>query len=408
MNIRTEKFNAEHLRRLKVASAAERDHALQVLIAADGVPQGHLIRLTDQLSPAAMFKYLLARFADPVGTINDLSLNPISGVAWHYLLTLDGLPIEITGYNFRIDVVLHRDLALECSPGEFASLIKGDLAARHQQVVPALHKLRKWTTFLNPYSHLLDTAERMLERAKWIDDVLEKSRRHPSTVEELKWQLANHGPACALASELAGITLAVRMIAPVMAETFVNLILFQFVKPGYRDKSLHREKIVDRIRQLDRHCDGFFCPVDIKHPAFVAFHQMMEKRNNLLHGNIQPESQPESEVVFAYRHLNGATIPVFQHWKSIYDRSVGSRLAAHPLSAARDDLAAALQFVQYLLSCLEPSVAQEFQRTLTFVNLQYDKKERLLAALFTDDFADTLTPELFKGMGGGDAPFIAQ
>ncbi len=408
MNIRTEKLNANHLRRWKPASAAERQQALLALIAADGEPQGHLIRLTDQLSPVAMFKYLLARFDDPVGKINDLALNPISGVAWHYLLTLDGLPIEITGCNYRIDVVLHRALALECTPEEFASLIKADLAARRQQVVPALQKLRKWTTFLNPYSHLLDTAERLLERAKWIDAVLEKSRPHPSTAEELKWQLANHGAACAHASELAGITLAIRMIAPVMAETFVNLILFQFVKPAFRGQPLHRDKIVDRVMNLHRHCDGFARAVDIKASEFVAFHQIMERRNNLLHGNILPESQPERETVYSYKHLNGAVVPVFQHWKSIYDRSVGSRLTAHPLSAAVADLDAAKRFIEYLLSCLKPAIAQKFRQTLAYVNLQYDMKEEVLEALFTDDFADSLTPELCREMGGGDAPFIAE
>jgi hypothetical protein len=408
MKFHTKSFNAEHLRALKLATQEEYDRALNDYLANNGVPQGHLVRITSELSPVAMFKYMLARFEDPTGRINDLSKDPLSGVAWHYLLMLEGHPVEVTGYNFRIDVVIHRDLGLEASPEELAKLIKADLAARRNQVMQALPRLRKWVTFLNPYSHLRDTASRMLARAEEIDAVLDKSRRHPSTVEELKWQLANHGTACALASELAGINLALRMIAPVMAETFVNLTLFKLLKDGYRGRDVHRANILERVGKLHQTCDGFASPVDIAAPQFVAFHQMMQNRNNLLHGNIRPEQQSEGEVVYTYQQPNGAIISLFQEWKSIYDRSIGSRLTAHPLASAKGDLAAAERFVEYLLACMQPAVAADFRRTIGFVNMQYDKRSQELAALFSDDLADSLPPELYFGMGGGPAPFIAE
>jgi hypothetical protein len=407
MKTNNTQFNEDQLRRLRVASPAERQRALMEFMAQEGKSVGHLIRLEGELSPVALFKYLLARFGEPTGFINDYVARPDSGILWHYVLMLDDYAVELTGFGYRTDVVFHPALRVECSAQEFAHLIKADLKAREKQVAAIVHKLRKWISFLNPYSHLLHTGRSLLGRAEELDGRLSKSRKHPDDVKELRWQLANHAQACSDASELAGVCLALRMVAPVMAETFVNLVIFKASKTNLRSNDYHKRYIQQRIEGLHHQCDGFRRPVSTDAPEYKEFQRMMVARNNLLHGNIIPDSQPEQEILYTYVHPNGTMVPIYHEWKSMYDRSIASRLEAHSLARARQEFAAAQGFVSYVLDCMDEATKADFVASLKFVNMHFDKKQHLLTALLNDDLVDSLPADLFEQMGGGDGPFIS-
>ena len=401
-------FTSDHLKRLRVANKSEQAAFVRLFMERQGNLGGHLVRITNELGPATLFKYLLARFDDPQGWFNDLLVPQDKGICWHYVLMLDDKFVEFTGFNYRIDVVFDPGLQIECSASDFAEVIKADLRAKEKQLGQVSDRLRKHIAFLNPYSHLLHTGESMLLRAAELDQRLAPSRKHPDDVQELKSQLNNHAQACADASELAGICLTLRMIAPVMAETFINIVIFKFSKPNLRSNNFQRTPIHERVAGLHLQCEGFRRPVDLDSPSFKSFHRMMVGRNDLLHGNIIPDAQPEKEFLYTYAHPNGAVVNLYHEWKSMYDRSIGSRLAAHPLSKSQTEFQAAKDFVEYLLDCMEVETKEEFEASIKYINLHYDKRAHVLTALHGDDWVDSLPADLYAQMGGGQAPFSSE
>lgn len=407
MKLNKQVFSLDHLKSLRVASKSEQTAFLQMYMESQGNLGGHLVRITNELGPATLFKYLLARFDDPQGLLNNFLVSQDNGICWHYVLMLDDKFVEFTGFNYRIDVVFDPKLQIECPASTFAEVIKADLRAKEKQMGRVSDKLRKYIAFLNPYSHLLHTGESMLLRAAELERRLAPSRKHPDDVLELKSQLKNHAQACADASELAGICLTLRMIAPVMAETFINIVIFKASKPNLRSNNFQRAPIHERVAGLHLQCEGFCRPVDLESPSFKDFHRMMTGRNDLLHGNIIPDAQPEKEFLYTYAHTKGTVVNLYHEWKSIYDRSIGSRLAAHPLSKAKAEFQAAKDFVQYLLDCMEPGTKADFQASIKYINMHYDKRGHALTALHGDDWVDSLPADIYQQMDGGQGPFTS-
>jgi hypothetical protein len=109
----------------------------------------------------------------------------------------------------------------------------------------------------------------------------------------------------------------------------------------------------------------------------------MNRRNDLLHGNIRPSAQREDEF------LMYEGIPVIKGFRSIYDRALGPILNAFPLKDAEGDYAAARGLLDYLLACLEPVVATELRPMLDSLDLHQERNDKKLKALFTNIFVDS-------------------
>jgi hypothetical protein len=92
-----------------------------------------------------------------------------------------------------------------------------------------------------------------------------------------------------------GLCFGIRSMLPVMAEAFVNLLLFALMRPELksnqrlRDNTI-RQPIDIRIMNLSVTCTGFESQVDYKHAAFKAYHTLVNERNDLLHGDRFRES----------------------------------------------------------------------------------------------------------------------
>src|SRR5688572_20443381 len=77
-------------------------------------------------------------------------------------------------------------------------------------------------------------------------------------------------------TEALGLCTSIRMLAPVLAESFVNLVLFISIKPGIRNddrlyESLFRQDVDVRVRSLNLNCSGFTKAVDVNDERFKQF-----------------------------------------------------------------------------------------------------------------------------------------
>src|SRR3954451_16687670 len=88
-----------------------------------------------------------------------------------------------------------------------------------------------------------------------------------------------------------------------MAEAFLNMVILTLCKPAVRNnKTLYdtflREKIPQRVANLSTNCIGFEQSLDLKTDAYKAFLRVMNARNFVIHGNVDPVRDAIETVYF--------------------------------------------------------------------------------------------------------------
>ena len=120
---------------------------------------------------------------------------------------------------------------------------------------------------------------------------------------------------------------------------------------------------------------------------------LMNRRNDLLHGNINPESTVEDEFqVHDY-------VPTIMKFRSMFDRALGPTINAFPLEEAKDDHEIAQKFISYLLSCLEEKWRTEYEEMIKSVDLHYGMRSKQVRALYGNEFHESIDPDLLQGQG---------
>jgi len=343
------------------------------------------LTIRDEISPADVFLCLLAGFGPPNGALS--KLREVTDavkleILWHYMLSWRGRLIHVVAHPYRIEVVFSLDQPVDLTPTGFADLLREWMRRNGQKLATARKQVAHWHSFLNPLQQMSDACERMLYRARMLDAGLAKSREQPVTPAEIAWHDDNLQPHALAAAELASCCLAVRMMAPVLGEMFVNLIIHNQYRgdlPKVRDKGHYASaSILVRLEQMHRECKGFDRAVDMDNQAIRGYLAVMNHRNDLLHGNVKPSDRKEDELLL----YEG--IPLPKKYRSVYDRSVGPILNAFPLAAAEDDFRATRGLIDYLLGCLQPDVAETFRPMLESLDLHQERNNRRLTALYTN------------------------
>ena len=356
--------------------------------------------LRNEISPANLYLYLLARFGSPNGVITELRKHDDRArrsVLWHYSLDWRGRMMHIICYHFRVDLIFSSGQEVDISPESFAKLLQEGLTRHRFEVDKARKLVDRYKSFLNPLSHLKDSILRMLSRAEELDSSLIRSRAHPETLEDIQWHADNQENQSIAAAELSGCCLSVRMMSPVFAEMFVNLLIFNlFRDSGDRNAEMakfRRLGIIDRISGLASNCEGFARSPDKEARPLRDFLDLMNRRNDLLHGNIKPEDRVESDF-----QLHDE-VPTIMKFKPIYERALGPTLNAFPLEEARRDYQAALAFVKYMLTCLHDDQRAEFEPMLDSVDMHYSTRRKRVCVLYGNEFHESVDPELLQGKG---------
>jgi hypothetical protein len=237
----------------------------------------------------------------------------------------------------------------------------------------------------------------MLAKADELDQNIVKSMPHPETLEDIKWHHDNHEKHSAAAAELSSCCLSVRMMSPVAAEMFVNLLIFNLFKtegqPKDAKEKFRRGSIIDRVEKLAESCDGFAIKPDRNAEPMRGFLDLMNRRNDLLHGNIKPESRVEDD----FQVHDG--VPTIMKFRSMFDRSLGPTINAFPLDEAKRDHQAALEFIHYLLSCLDDKWRVEYELMIESLDLHYGMRSKQVRALYGNEFHESIDPDLLQGQG---------
>lgn len=346
--------------------------------------------VTNGIKPVDLYVYLKARFGMPNGlTMLAKNLNDSDNlIHWHYTLTCPSGLIEILCFTFRMEIWQPFSKDVSDIPS-FLAAIKRDFARYGHQMGEVRKGLEKWQLFLNPYMRLKDMIETQLVELEALD--LDKIEEPMQTYIAEGWEnfRQKFSEAAMKFSTAAQICLTVRMLAPVWAESFVNLLLFALARPDVRNdsrlyESLLRQNIDIRIRSLHLNCIGFEMAVPYDEwEACKKFHTLMMGRNDMLHGNVDPRLTTFHELYF-----EGKT-PLFIEFQNFAFFSYKAALLNATPEQAINDYQTIQDLSAHILICLSNTVREEMRSMMLKRHLGWDATRKRLGVLFPDHMVDS-------------------
>lgn len=350
------------------------------------------IVLKNQIKPTDLFCYLAARFGRPLGVFSQVERAKIKeAICWHFRLCLPEGKVDVLSLNFRTEVYLPS--CYECSPEDFSEVVKKDIPSHYAAIARVKKHLTKWDSFLNPYAQLRESSQLLLSRAESLDSLVRKNMDDPdspASAMKFKQVFNQHYP---MALELSGLCLSVRMMCPVMAEAFLNLLILAFATDESRAsvglEGLYRMSLDAKVKKLHLLCDHFQSPVDWGSKACKDFDCLRNRRNDLLHGNVRPNKQ-KFETVYLW-----GDVPLFTQVLGPYQRALGSKMAAFPLSEAKRDIEIVDSFISYIISLMREDVGLEMKNILGSIDLAYDSGREKLGILFSNAHHDVMIDEMY-------------
>jgi hypothetical protein len=339
------------------------------------------------ISPLDLYLYLKARFGPP----NDIMMVARAPgleniIQWGYALTSGGHLFRVHGTSGRVEFIGER-----LSPDDWRGLIasiKQDFARFGEQMKEVRQSLTRWSLFINPFRRVQMTVFHFAKRLRSF----ELKEPGPGAMAMTRAEADAYDKAFAMwmggtqYASVAGTT--VRMLAPVVAEAFVNFVLFVLAKSDIRRderlyNSLVRQEVDVRVRALHVHCEGFQRAVDTDAQPFKDFQTLMNGRNDFLHGNVDPQ-RLGFDLMFVDSFHTDQTIPLFRDDRSLLARYLANALNFVEPETALKDLDAVMRFIEHVHAHLDDEARARLTLLLRQDYLGRNKQTGEIAQLFGD------------------------
>ncbi len=129
-------------------------------------------------------------------------------------------------------------------------------------------------------------------------------------------------------------------------------------------------------------CRGFKQAVDFSDPICRRFHSMMNKRNDLLHGNMAINELQFNETYFL------GNVPIFKEYRSMWNRAFENQRKSFGLDKVSGEIATVTEFIEYVLSCLDDHIRTNVEQVISRLELGLNKKEDRVGVLFPEHLVD--------------------
>jgi len=339
-----------------------------------------VLAVRENLVPVDVYCYLKARFGEPNGFGNRLRAQHSDNlVHWEFLLKAGDDDVLITGWIRQVRVVVSARLTDQ----DWLNLIlaiKSDYKRVGKKKSSVLKSLGHWVIFPNRYVAIADLCAdlhaKILENMAQFENFKPSSRRFRSDSRRFETWASTR-------VKLYQNCLQLSVMTPILAEAFINLLILAFCKPELRANRAEldlfiREKIHKRLRELNTKCMGFIRPVDKHLETYGRFLKVMNKRNDTIHGNHDPEREYVERVYFE------GTRPLFvQPGDAIGKYFEGIECQYRP-DLVIEDYEAVHEFLSDLISsCLTPGYAADFNRVAEDHYPGFDVRRKKMGCLFT-------------------------
>ncbi len=171
-----------------------------------------------------------------------------------------------------------------------------------------------------------------------------------------------------------------------MAESFINLILLVFRKEEYANderlyENLIRQQIDIRVKTLHLHCTCFPKKIDSSNTAFKEFHSLMNKRNDFLHGNIDPNKLIVEDVWFDQRF-----IPLFKDDEGVIKKMLRNYCNNVEPEYAISDFQTISNLIELVLMSMDYDSFKLFVQIMADRMPGINKKTKRLGVLFPSEY----------------------
>ncbi len=361
-------------------------------IRAEDRPEGSQCwSIKNEIKPVDLYCYLNVRFGPPNGIQNFLRGNHSDNlVHWNWTFRYGPGLIDIQGTNYRTDVWLIGPFELSSADCEdFVGRVKADFAAFGAEMKKCRKSLEHWIEFVNPYQRIRRSVSQLSEelRSLELDQLSELS--NVLDEEDRETSLRSWDEAAKKINRGFGLCFGIRSMLPIMAEAFINLILYVLMRPEIKADSrlkdnAFKQPIDIRVKSLFLNCRGFKHPIDYSNPTCGRYHSVVNERNDLLHGNVNIGKLRFNEVYFH------GTVPVFKEYRSMWQRSLGVEGQAVGIDKVNEELAIIDDFITYVLSCLDDKVRPNIEYMLNRLELGLNTREDRLGVLFSERLVDSM------------------
>lgn len=361
---------------------------------------GHRWVLRNEIAPSDLYCYLGARFGAPNGFQNFLRKDDSDNlIHWEWCLRCGEGWLTFQGMNFRTEVwITGRDGFKDVDNSMLVSQIKADFANYGKKMSEIRKALEHWTEFVNPYRRIEGAIEKLLGDLRELK-LRPEDEAIPDITSADQITADRWGELAGKYAKGLGLCFGIRSMLPVMAEAFVNLILFVLMRPDLKSDDRLRENTIRqpidvRVKSLHVVCLGFERPIDYSHEFCKAYHTLVNERNDLLHGNVVLDKLKFNEVFF-----NGR-VPVFKQYRSMWERSVGVEIQAVGLHRLEREVETVNNFIGYLKSCMNEKVRAQFEQIAQVRDLGLNSKNGRIGVLFPGHLVDFFP--VFSKPGEGD------
>lgn len=349
--------------------------------------------LRNEIRPIDLYCYLYAKYGHPNGIMNFLRGDTSDNlIHWEWTLVNDDGMIMIQGHNFRTDIqFLGNFNHHHVSKQNFITQIKSDLKNYGKDMRAIREQLEKWIEFVNPFHNIQSTIETQLGKLAELNlSPVEDRVPTPTSTEELRTFQERFTAASQKYIFGTGLAFGLRCMLPVLAETFINLLIFILAKNELKNDPVKYKEFVsttinNRLKSLHTSCVGFIKKVDDSDPACRGFYQLMNDRNDLLHGNFNLDKLKIGDVYF-----NGR-VPVFYEYGDMWQDTIGTTIEAVKLQHIERNYDTVKAFISYLLSLLSPEKKELVEAVMMTRDLGYYEKYKRLGILFSIATVDSFS-----------------
>ncbi len=347
-----------------------------------------------ELSPLSLYKLLKAKF----GIANGISMllkseSTENLIHWHYTFLIGKNEIHFLGMSSGIEILVKILPDINFNESDWNTLInniKLSYSTYGKQMNETQSDFQKYTLFINPFTRLRDTLSRLVSELKILDtkEVQRINIHNASDKERAEYNKAfNQWVLNVERSVSLGTT--IRMLSPVLAESFINTILLVLSKDEFKkDKRLYdnliRQQIDIRVKTLHLNCNGFIKPVNGEEQEFKDFQTLMNNRNDFLHGNIDPTQLMFEDVYFDMEY-----IPLFKEDEGIITKTMKNYLKNVEAENAIKDYEVVLKFIDFVLSHTKDKIRGHIEHLLMTRMPGYNNKTKGIGILFPVGLAES-------------------
>lgn len=352
-----------------------------------------VVVLQESVSPFDAYTYLHARFGKPNGLQTFLAKDDSDNLFhWDYHLKAGEKELLFVGASEEVHVWFDDDSSdVDCL--RFIENLRADFGRVGQVKGRFASTLEKWSIFPNQY---LALSQRCADLYHTITEALPKIEKKilagNLTTQNLIAQ-KNRKSHSKLMSAITTAPTELSILMPVMFESFIGLIVAGFIRPEVkRDQEAFgafvRSPLNQKLTEMADKCRGFERPIEQINPAFGRYWSVVNKRNDILHGNVDPVRNAMEVVYFHGKRplYKSGGDRIRQHWLRLIDQYRPQEVV--------DDYIAMHIFIAEIMNHLEPAYRHSLELVMEDTQPGWDNKRKIFGRLFPNHVATTV----FEGM----------